>query len=566
MKSSAILIACIALVPVSPAGAQQQGTQPSRGRIEVDLRSTAATGTLPFDVPFEMTGNVPDRVDRIELLYRQCNGHDCPKPGTIRRDANCAPLFDDRGAWMPAQPLVWQRDALTAPGPSDVARFSLPIDPLDAQRRYVFLFDVHGAPTDAQTSAFQPLARDLVSRRLADFNDPDQSQAAYESLRTDLIAEVRTLAPCVVVGNLLDPSTDVDEQFTTAIADIIDDQIQKTNGVDTFNQGATRLRVNLSALPDAPLTLLVRKLRALSASRPEVAADLDAHADVIRLISLTPSQLEVVARGAAVSAPDRSLQSMTGDIGAADATTRANNIAQTRQLLRDLSDWLKRLERDGVFGDLGRTNDLTADQVAALRALTATGNPIDTGASEAFRMAAAARNVAENSNSRDTRVSALAGEVRQELRTVRLIGSDTVGTFDTFANWYISADAGFAYSQEVESTVPYIGANVYFRPINKDAPLRMKGGLKRRLSATIGVTASSIADKNKATRQDLFNTQTLLLGGGFRVTDALRIGGGALIYEKVSSNDAEIAAAPYVSISFDWNVAKQFAGVGKLFQ
>lgn len=564
MKRMAILIACAALLPAAPASAQQQqqGTQPSRGRIEIDLRSTSATGTLPFDVPFEMVGDVPDRVDRISLVYRECGNTNCPKPGTITRDENCTPVLDDRGKWQPAQALVWERDALTAPKPGDVARFSLPIDALDAQRRYVFLFDVDGTPTDDQTAAFQPRARELVSRRLAGFNDPDQSQAAYEALRGDLIAEVRTLAPCVVVGTLLDPSTNVDEEFTTSIADILDDQLQKTNGVTTFNQGATRLRANLASIFEAPLSVMVRKLRA----RPEEAADVDAHGDVIKLISLTQSQIEVVARGASVTAPDRALQSMTADITADAATTRVSNLAQTRDLLRDLGSWLKRLDSDGVFDDLARTNDLTAEQVASLRTLTVRGNPVDTGASEAFRMMSAGRNVAENATSRDSRINALADQARQEIRTVRLIGSDTVGTFDTFSAWYVSADAGFAYAQEIESTVPYLGANIYFRPINKDAPLRMKGGLKRRVSATLGLTVSSIADANKATRQDLFNTQSLIIGGGFRVTDALRVGGGALVYKKKSGTDSVLAAAPYLSISFDWNVAKQFAGVGKLFQ
>lgn len=564
MKRMAILIACAALLPAAAASAQQQqqGTQPSRSRIEIDLRSTSATGMLPFDVPFEMVGDVPDRVDRISLVYRECGGTNCPKPGTITRDDNCSPVLDDRGEWQPPQALVWERDALTAPKPGDVARFSLPIDALEAQRRYVFLFDVNGTPTDDQTAAFHPRARELVSRRLSSFTDPDQSQAAYEALRGDLIAEVRTLAPCVVVGTLLDPTSNVDEEFTTSIADILDDQLQKTNGVTTFNQGATRLRANLASIFEAPLSVMVRKLRA----RPEEAADVDAHGDVIKLISLTQSQIEVVARGASVTAPDRNLQSMTADITADAATTRVSNLAQTRDLLRDLAAWLKRLDSDGVFDDLARTNDLTAEQVASLRALTVRGNPVDAGTSEAFRMMSAGRSVADNATSRDSRINALADQVRQEIRTVRLIGSDTVGTFDTFSSWYISADAGFAYAQEIESAVPYLGTNIYFRPINKDAPLRMKGGLKRRVSATLGLTVSSIADANKATRQDLFNTQSLIIGGGFRVTDALRVGGGALIYEKISGTNSVIAAAPYVSISFDWNVAKQFAGVGKLFQ
>lgn len=566
MKRMAILLACAALLPASPAVAQQQqGTVPSRARVEVDLRSTAATGTLPFDVPFEMTGAVPDRVDRIELVYRECRRGDCPRPGSIRRDENCSPVLDDRGAWQPPQAMVWERDALTAPKPGDVARFSLPIDALDAQRLYVFLFDVHGTPTDDQAAAFQPRARDLISRRLGNFTDSNQSQAAFDALRTDLITEVRTLAPCVMVGSILDPATDIDEQFTSSIAEIIDDQQQKVNAVETFNEAAARLRANLNSIAEAPLTLLVRRLRTLAATQPEVASDLDAHADEIRLISLTPAQLEVVARGASVMSPDRSLQSMTVDVTADAATTRVTNLIQTRDLLRGLGQWIKRLEGDGVIDDLARTDQLTADQVSALRTLTARGNPIDAAASETFRMISAGRNVVENSTSRDSRIDALAGEVREEIRAVRLIGSDTVGNYDTFVNWYISADAGFAYAPGIETTVPYLGANVYFRPINKDAPLRLKGGIKRRASFTIGMTATSVADPNK-TRQDLFGNQSLVIGGGFRVTDALRVGGGALVYEKVDSTNTVVATAPYISISFDWNVAKQFAGVGKLFQ
>ncbi len=567
MKRMAILLACAAFLPAAPSAAQQQqqGTVPSRARIEVDLRSTAATGTVPFDVPFEMVGDVPDRVDRIELVYRECKRSDCPRPGSIRRDENCTPVLDDRNAWRPPQALVWERDALTAPAAGAAPRFSLPIDALDAQRLYVFLFDVHGTPTDAQAAAFQPRARDLIARRLGNFTDSNQSQAAFDALRADLISEVRTLAPCVVVGSILDPSTDIDEQFTSSIAEIIDDQQQKVNGVETFNEGATRLRANLNSIAEAPLTLLVRRLRTLASTQPEVATDLDAHADEIRLISLTPAQLEVVARGASITSPDRSLQSMTVDITADAATTRVTNLTQTRDTLRGLGQWVKRLDSDGVFDDLARTNQLTAEQVTALRTLTARGNPIDAAASEAFRMVNAGRNIAENSTSRDSRVNALADEVREEIRAVRLIGSDTVGTYDTFVNWYISADAGFAYAPNIETTVPYLGANVYFRPINKDAPLRLKGGIKRRVSFTIGMTATSVADTNK-TRQDLFGNQSLVIGGGFRVTDALRVGGGALVYEKLDGTNTVIGTAPYVSISFDWNVAKQFAGVGKLFQ
>jgi len=566
-----IAIACALLLAAAASAQQQQGTVPARNRIEVDLRSSGASGTVPFDVPFEMVGDVPDRVERIELLYRDCRDGKCPKPGSIVRNANCEPVLDDRAKWQPAsEPLIWQRDALLAPAAGQAQRFAMPIDALEAQRQYVFLFDIHGTPTAEQMTSFQANARDAISRRIADVTSSDQTKQAYVALRNDLITEARRLAPCVVVDRILNEDTDIDERFTTAIAELIDDQQQKADVVTSFNEAAVRMRTNLTAIAESPLSLLVRRLRTLSATRPEVAADLEAHNDVIKFVSLTPVQMEAVARGASPANPDRTLQSMAQDVTAADATARATNLALTRDLLRTLNDWLKRLDRDKTFDELQASGDLTAENVAAIRALaTPRTGAIDLAAGDAFRMVNLGRNIAENATTRETRIDALADAARQEIRSVRLIGSDTVGSFDTFSNWYVSADAGFAYSHRAEASVPYLGANIYFRPINKDVPLRMKGGFKRRVSATIGLTVSSLADSN-AGRQDLFNTQSLLIGGGFRLTDMVRLGGGALVY-KMNNNagaatSTSIETSPYVSVSFDWNVAKQFAGVGKLFQ
>ncbi|HYR28717.1 MAG TPA: hypothetical protein VEU30_09635 [Thermoanaerobaculia bacterium] len=566
-----IAIACALLIAAAASAQQQQGTVPARNRIEIDLRSTGATGTVPFDTPFEMVGDVPDRVERIELIYRDCRDGKCPTAGNIARNANCEPMLDDRAKWQPAnEPLIWQRDALLAPAAGQLPRFSLPIDALEAQREYVFLFDIHGTPTAEQMTTFQTNARAAVSRRIAEVTSSDQTKQAYVNLRNDLIAEARRLAPCVVVDRLLAEDTDIDERFTTAIAELIDDQQQKADSVSSFNEAAVRMRTNLTAIVESPLSLLVRRLRTLSATRPEVAADLEAHNDVVKFISLTPVQMEAVARGASPVTPDRTIQSMLPDVTAADATARVTNLALTRDLLRSLSDWLKRLDRDKTFDELQTSGDLSAENVTAIRALaTPRTGSIDLAASDAFRMVNLGRTIAEKATTREARVDALADAARQEIRAVRLIGSDTVGTFDTFANWYISADAGFAYSQEAEATVPYLGTNIYFRPINKDVPLQLKGGLKRRVSATFGLTVSSISDSNSG-RQDLFNTQSLLAGGGFRLTDMIRLGGGVLVYKRANGTSAptstSVEVAPYVSVSFDWNVAKQFAGVGKLFQ
>lgn len=544
MNRIACVLACAALLPIAAAAQQQQQqvtTQPAR-RVEIDLRSTASSGTVPFDVPFELTGNVPDRVDRIELRYRDCRDGKCPK--TIERSAECTPVVAD--GW--SAPVVWQRDALTgtaAPGQS--IRFTLPVDALEAQRRYMFLFDVQGSPTDDQIAAFRPRVRDVVSRRIGAITSSDQPESFFTDLRGQIIQELRDLTRnCIATDAFLQQTTDIDEGFTERFADIQDAQIQKANAVDTFNRNAENLRQNLADISQAQLLAILP------------ATEQATHADVVKFLSLDPVQFEVVARGAAPLTPDRTLLSMTADVTADAATARATALQDTRALLLALSQWFKQLDQRGALNDSG----LTAEQRTALQ------RTIDSAASRAFVMTTTARNIAERTTAREKFVNAFADAVREQLRTLRLIGSDTVGTYDTFSAWYVSADAGFAYAPDVQAAVPYLGANIYFRPINKDAPLRLKGGIKRRVSATIALTVSSIADKQ---RKDLFNTQSLVIGGGFRLTDTLRLGGGAMVYKELNSDptatsSSDLAIAPYVSISFDWNVARQFAGVGKLFQ
>jgi hypothetical protein len=129
---------------------------------------------------------------------------------------------------------------------------------------------------------------------------------------------------------------------------------------------------------------------------------------------------------------------------------------------------------------------------------------------------------------------------------------------------YVSADAGLLYAGDLGIGALYLGSNIYFRPINKDAPLREFGGLSRRVALTVGVTVSSIADENEKTRSDLFWNQSLVLGAGYRITSSVRGGGGVLIFREANPNPLvtrkSAAVTWFVSFSFDLNVLKGFAG------
>jgi len=129
---------------------------------------------------------------------------------------------------------------------------------------------------------------------------------------------------------------------------------------------------------------------------------------------------------------------------------------------------------------------------------------------------------------------------------------------------YVSVDAGVLYAGDIAIGALYVGTNIYFRPVNKAAPLSAVSSLGRRLALTVGLTISSVADENNRTRSDLFWNQSLVLGGGYRITSSLRGGGGALLFRQSDPNPLvtrkTAAVTWYVSFSFDLDLLKGFAG------
>lgn len=126
---------------------------------------------------------------------------------------------------------------------------------------------------------------------------------------------------------------------------------------------------------------------------------------------------------------------------------------------------------------------------------------------------------------------------------------------------YVSADLGVLYAGVIPIGAFYVGSNIYLRPVNKKAPIGATS-LASRLSLTVGVTLSSIEDERSPRRSDLFWNQSLVLGGGYRVTRSLRAGGGALVFRQRDPNPLisrqEPTATWYLSFSLDFDVARFF--------
>lgn len=152
-------------------------------------------------------------------------------------------------------------------------------------------------------------------------------------------------------------------------------------------------------------------------------------------------------------------------------------------------------------------------------------------------------------------------------RQAVLVNGSTIGSFITRQRAYLSADFGFLYAEGPEEALPYIGTNIYFAPVNKQAPLTWRDGHPwKRLGVTIGVTIGKFSDDRT---QALFSSNNLTVGVGYRVTESIRVGGGIVGFKKKDPDPLVSGTSPatsyYVSASFDWDVNGLIQWFGNIF-
>lgn len=148
--------------------------------------------------------------------------------------------------------------------------------------------------------------------------------------------------------------------------------------------------------------------------------------------------------------------------------------------------------------------------------------------------------------------------------------------FMTASKFKINPDFGFVAISNapgnglVTDVVPYLGFNINMRSIDKNIPMRavLRKPLSYYLSFMGGVTLSSIKIDKK--REDLWSKYSLMLGGGIRVNNYLKVIAGGVLYKKLSTNPLsdkkEIASSPFFGLSVDYDLSELFGGINKLFK
>jgi hypothetical protein len=163
-------------------------------------------------------------------------------------------------------------------------------------------------------------------------------------------------------------------------------------------------------------------------------------------------------------------------------------------------------------------------------------------------------------------------QFRNEVAVTIELLTTSLGSFDTRHGWYVSMDAGLAYGWDISEAFGYLGTNIYFRPVNKDAPLQSFGSFAqsftRRVSALIGLTVTGQTEEADR-REALIGGRVLVVGGGLRLTDSIRVNGGGLVFKAVDPNplvtERRVEISPFISLSFDIDVVGMLGDLGGAF-
>lgn len=569
----------------------QPAVDPGIGSVTLNLATRSFDKVLPFDVPFHLTGPAPPAVQEITLWYIGSKDR-IPLTVATTTTGQCTATrthADTRNAesddWLPAG--SWRRSAVF--DQQAAATFVLAVPPLQAMRYYVFGLDIQTNLAPDKLDGYRAQAKALFDTRLdQQGRQRGLSAADVESLRDGLVVDLRN---ALGAGTIIAKNSYFDPCLK--LADNVDLRVRFINDINPLLEAQDNVESVLGNLAEnqAALKTLLDGINANPALQPALQ-----HLDSVAKTGGTAGGAETLTDlflkrdsgmdyATALMAP--SVESaILGPVppaagsGIAAAAAYSATIGQTYTdalaRLDSLDRWLDAIVTPGSFSVIPPgIGTLSAAQVSGIRDLK------DRGALKTARDLLRARLVPLVADlkarlaARTSALDALAQKVAVTARDEVRVDATTTGNADTFQHYFITADIGLLYGLQVSKLVPYGGVNLYLRPINSDVPLSQIQLLHRntflyRFSFTLGYTLQSIADANDATRKDLFGGGSLVVGAGLRLTDTLRLSAGALLFTKENPNplitSTAVGAAPYLSISFDWKVAKTFNVIGqKLF-
>jgi hypothetical protein len=492
----------------APAPTADQSADDVPGvQIPVSLANGVFQRRLPFDVPFYVRGTPPTFANQMTLSVYRIGSRavlsDVVTALRATQDCNPAESTDVRRVSR----TTWRRV-------ENAQQFLLLVDALEPQRYYAFCFLSAGpVPFDDIQPAVRAMLVEAILAILGEKPSGDlslQLASNFHSRLAEAITKLgasRPIQAVIPLGNLFSKETPIerDKPFIVLMTSLVNPYQQMPNAREDYRQARARVATALEAAKEPAKDFLSQ---AIIDALPPASTQL-------------PEPLQAV-RSTALFDPTPF----------------------------DVSDARMLLERASLEAR-AKKNEEAADR---LDELLAEVEGLPDIVSRYARQYERLRDVSQQVLQR----------VSLEARAVTVGLGSSVLTADMNRNAYVSLDLGLAYAWDLQNMVFYAGTNIYFRPINKNAPLGRN--FWRRFALTIGITTSVKDESRRAddlrTSTEDDGTNSLLIGGGFRVTPSIRLGAGALIFKESEPNplvtQTSVAATPYVSLALDVNVGQMF--------
>jgi hypothetical protein len=507
----------------SPRAADAQGRI---RRVTVDLSGPVVDSVLPFDEPFLMVGAAPDSLLSVEVRYWRVERN---------QSRSCSDTLPR------VAPRVWTRRQKVSG-----RQFALLVGPLVAERNYKFCFRIGTKPAADEARTVKDgiaAALDVLTRASA---SPPTGGATPVARAATADAICRRLPTLFKVDGLYDgfrllPGSALDCGWPERFG-----QLARVESLQTLDRArldheaaalsaSERLRATLLTLGgDSAAASTAALRRAVAVAGPYTAL-------ASRVLTRDADSAGSLAQGAwSVAAPEAAgpvpLDSARAPSDLAPRIANLGALAVAFDSLRDLAVLGMERATPAENVDLRRLADRWAGAVADVRREQA----------ELHEMAAALA-------ARADALEAAADRVTREIYDYLELLGTTTGDFLARGGTHFTANLGFAWFPKISLFAPIIGMNFYLRAVNRDVPLSALDGWRRRASLVLAVTTGSVA--RTGLRDDLIANRGFVVGIGWRFTDFLQIGGGALLLRAPDPDPvvdhSTIKATPYITLTID---------------
>jgi hypothetical protein len=556
--------------------------------VTFDHRSSAVAA-LPFDQPFLLSDAGDSSLLQVTLWYPRGNlltDDECragPPPDSLlaeyrRREGrlmeNGQPdtSHSAQRKWLAFPRARWTRAA----GQGNAVL--LPVNALPPNRDFTFCVESVNTPSASEAAEFRRAAsRNLraviVEAFAGDAQNVDSLLHTVEMLYTFHAALRRALprADSLVFtgGSILRPAT---EPRDTALTRQLAEKFAEFSNADHARSASTRRASETDSLLTtilgaADTSRLKRSLAVLGAQQvtsglPERFAHAAALAATI--VHINRKEASAIAWGQRTLDQPKELPEL-GRPERQTTTELAGWIARldtTGTLLRDLSTFAMWVREAGLIQG---KRILSAPDAAML--VTA----LDAARFDVLTMSSSLAQVRDALARMDASIEDLAANVSSvDLMRVGIRGTSS-HVYETRARWYLSQDLGvllIRHGSDVQEAAGYVGANIYLRAVNKDAPL---GGwcfathiscFLRRFSLTLGVTATNVEVHDRYS--GVLGGKALYAGAGFRIADFFRVNYGAPLvytYSPDSGRRRRLTAFSGFGLSLDFQLKDLISNV-----